>query len=98
MNWYAGHSQVQIDDSLDVDHKTVRKYLAPVAAAGMMPGGPPVMSEADWRDRAASWFPEVIDESLRLVTWPAIDMHRDYIAAQLAAGVTLSTVHQRLVD
>ena len=52
VHWYAGRSQVQIADSLGVDRKTVRKYLAPVAAAGMMPGGPPVMSEADWRDRA----------------------------------------------
>jgi len=98
VHWYAGRSQVQISESLGVDRKTVRKYLAPVTAAGMTPGGPPVMSEADWRDRAASWFPGVVDTGLRQVTWPAIEAHRDYIAAQLAAGVTVSTIHQRLVD
>jgi hypothetical protein len=27
-----------------------------------------------------------------------IYVHRDYITAQLAAGVTVSTIHQRLVD
>jgi len=40
----------------------------------------------------------VVDTGLRQVTWPAIEAHRDYITAQLAAGVTLSTIHQRLVD
>jgi hypothetical protein len=30
------------------------------------------------------------------VTWPAIEVHRDYIVAQLAAGVTMATIHQRL--
>jgi hypothetical protein len=30
-----------------VDRKTVRKYLAPAEAAGIIPGGPP-MCEADW--------------------------------------------------
>ena len=98
VHWYAGRSQAQIAESLGLDRKTVRKYLAPVAAAGMMAGGPPVMTEVEWRDRAASWFPALVDKGLRQVTWPAIDVHRDYISAQLAAGVTVSTIHQRLVD
>ena len=98
VHWYAGRSQAQIADSLGLDRKTVRKYLAPVTAAGLVPGGPPVMTEADWRARAQSWFPAVVDKGLRQVTWPAIGVHRDYISAQLAAGVTVSTIHQRLVD
>jgi len=98
VHWYAGRSQVQIAQSLGVDRKTVRKYLAPVAAAGLTAGGPPVMSEADWRARAQSWFPVLVDTGLRQVTWPAIEVHRDYISAQLAAGVTVATIHQRLVD
>ena len=98
VHWYAGRSQVQIADSLGLDRKTVRKYLAPVTAEGLVAGGPPVMSEADWRARAASWFPGLVDKGLRQVTWPAIDAHRDYVSAQLAAGVTVSTIHQRLVD
>jgi transposase len=98
VHWYAGRSQAQIADSLGLDRKTVRKYLAPVAAAGLVAGGPPVMSEEDWRARAQSWFPALVDKGLRQVTWPAIELHRDYITAQLAAGVTVSTIHQRLVD
>ena len=30
------------------------------------------------------------------MTWPAIEAHRDYIHAQLQAGVTVATIHQRL--
>jgi hypothetical protein len=83
---------------LGLDRKTVRKYLGPVTVAGLVPGGPPVMTEAQWRAKAASWFPAVVDKGLRQVSWPAIGAHRDYISAQLAAGVTVSTIHQRLVD
>jgi transposase len=78
--------------------KTVRKYLAPAVAAGIVPGGPPVMTEADWRERIAVWFPESGDARLRAVTWPAIDVHRDYVMAQLKDGVTQATIHQRLRD
>ena len=56
------------------------------------------MTEADWRARAQSWFPALVDKGLRQVSWPAIEVHRDYVTAQLAAGVTVSTIHQRLVD
>jgi transposase len=98
VHWYAGRSQVQIADSLGLDRKTVRKYLGPVVVEGLVPGGPPVMTEADWRARAQSWFPALVDKGLRQVTWPAIDGHRDYITAQLAAAVTVTTIHQRLVD
>src|SRR5674476_603914 len=98
VHWYAGRSQAQIADSLGLDRKTVRKYLAPVVVEGLVPGGPPVMTEADWRARAQSWFPALVDKGLRQITWPAIDVHRDYITAQLTALVTVSTIHQRLVD
>lgn len=97
-HWCAGRSQVQIAASLGVDRKTVRKYLAPVEAAGLVPGGPPVLTDADWRARAVGWFPQVADAGLRQVTWPAIEVHRDYVHAQLSAGVTVATIHQRLVD
>ncbi len=98
VHWYAGRSQAQIAQSLGLDRKTVRKYLGPVVASGLVPGGPPVMTEADWRSRAAGWFPAVVDKGLRQVTWPAIGAHRDYITAQLKAQVTVSTIYQRLVD
>ena len=98
IHWYAGRSQNELATSLGVDRKTLRKYTAPAVAAGMAPGGPP-MAEADWRaagDRAGSRsWPTT---GLRQVTWPRIEPHRDYIAAQLKAGVTVATIHQRLRD
>jgi transposase len=97
IHWHAGRSQNQISASLGVDRRTIRKYTAAAAAAGMRAGGPPV-SEAEWAERVREWFPELADTRLRQVTWPAIAAHHDYIAAQLEADVTMATVHQRLRD
>src|SRR5438094_7690882 len=66
-HWYAGRSKNQIAESLGLDRKTVRKYLAPAEAEGLAPGGLPV-SSAEWRERAAGWFPELADARLRQVT------------------------------
>jgi hypothetical protein len=81
----------------EVDRKTLRKYTGPARAAGIEPGGPP-MGEADWRNLVSGWFPELVDTRLRQSSWPRIDRHRDYIAGQLRAGVTVATIHQRLAD
>jgi transposase len=96
-HWHAGRSKSQIAESLGLDRKTVRKYLAPAEAEGLAPGGPPV-SAAEWRERAAGWFPELADARLRQVTWPEIEKHHEFITGQLGAGVTVKTVHQRLCD
>lgn len=96
-HWYAGRSQNELATSLGVDRKTLRKYTAPAVAAGLRPGGPP-MAEADWRRLAAEWFPTLVDYRLRQMSWPGIACHRDYISAQLKAGVTVATIHQRLRD
>jgi predicted transcriptional regulator len=96
-HWHAGRSKSEIAESLGLDRKTVRKYLAPAEAAGLVPGGPPV-SAAEWRARAAGWFPELADARLRQVTWPEIGRHHEFITTQLKAGVTVKTVHQRLAD
>jgi predicted transcriptional regulator len=96
-HWHAGRSKSQIAESLGLDRKTVRKYLAPAEAEGLAPGGPPV-SAAEWRERAAGWFPELADARLRQVTWPEIEKHHQFVAAQLEAGVTVKTIHQRLRD
>ena len=87
VHWYAGRSQHELAASLGVDRKTQRKYTAPARAAGMEPGGPP-MAEVDWRALVVGWFPELVDAGLRQVSWPVIECHRDYIAAQLRVGVT----------
>lgn len=97
IHWYAGRSQNELASSLGVDRKTLRKYTGPARAAGMAPGGP-AMTEADWRALVAGWFPELTDTCLRRSSWPVIEAHRDYIAGQLEAGVTVATIHQRLVD
>ena len=88
VHWEAGRSQVQIGESLDLDRKTVRKYLAPALAEGLLPGGPPA-GELVWAQRIARWFPGLSDARLRQVTWPAIEAHRDYIASQLKDEVTV---------
>lgn len=97
VHWYAGRSRNEVAASLGIDRKTIRKYLAPAEAAGFCPGGPTV-SEQQWADRVREWFPSLADTRLRQVTWPAIEVHHEYITGQLKAGVTVATVHQRLRD
>lgn len=98
VHWFAGRSKSEIAASLGVDRGTLRKYLAPAETAGITPGGPPMLVEADWRRLVAEWFPQVVDTTLRATTWPEIAGHRDYIVAQLGQGVTQATIHQRLRD
>jgi transposase len=97
VHWHAGRSLSEMAQSLDVDRKTLRKYVAPAVAAGIAPGGP-AKSEQEWAGLVRGWFPQLADTRLRQVTWPAIAVHHDYIIAQLKAGVRMSTVHQRLRD
>jgi transposase len=95
VHWHAGRSLSEMSQSLGVDRKTLRKYVAPAVAAGISPGGP-VKSEQEWQELVREWFPELADTRLRQVTWPAIAVHHDYIVAQVKAGVRMSTIHQRL--
>jgi hypothetical protein len=97
VHWHAGRSKSEMAESLGVDRKTLRKYIAPAEAAGIVPGGP-AKSEEEWAGLVRGWFPELADTRLRQVTWPAIGGHRDYIVEQLKAGVRMSTIHQRLRD
>jgi hypothetical protein len=97
MHWHAGRSKNEMAESLGVDRKTLRKYIAPAEAAGIAPGGP-AKSEQGWADLVRGWFPQLADTRLRQVTWPAISEHHEYVTAQLKAGVRMSTIHQRLRD
>jgi transposase len=97
VHWHAGRSLNEMSQSLGVDRKTIRKYVAPAAAAGIVPGGP-AKTEDEWADLVREWFPELSDARLRQVTWPAIAVHHDYITEQLKARVRMSTIHQRLRD
>jgi transposase len=97
VHWHAGRSLNEMSQSLGVDRKTLRKYVAPAVAAGIEPGGP-ARSEQEWQELVREWFPELADTRLRQVTWPAIGEHHDYIVEQLRARVRMSTIHQRLRD
>ena len=97
IHWYAGRSQHELAASLNLDRKTIRRYLAPAVAAGITPGGP-ARSAEEWAAAVRGWFPHLVDTRLRQVTWPDIEVYRDYIVGQLEVGVTASTVHQRLRD
>jgi hypothetical protein len=95
-HWHAGRPKTVVADSLGVDAKTVRKYVAPAEAAGLAPGGPP-LSRSEWAQRVAAWFPELGDGRARSLTFPVIDAHRDQIKVMLATNKP-TTVWQRLRD
>ena len=82
---------------MGVDRKTIRRYTAPAIAAGIKPGGA-ARSRSEWAELVRGWFPELVDTRLRQVTWPDIEVHRDYVVEQFKAGVTAATIHQRLRD
>ena len=97
VHWYAGRSLSEVAESLGVDRKTIRKYVAPAIAAGLAPGGP-AKSQAEWAELVRGWFPALADTRLRQITWPQIEVHHDYIVAMLRAGVSKQTIWQRLRD
>jgi transposase len=95
-HWHAGRSKSQVAASVGVDRATVRKYVAPAEAAGLVPGGP-VLTRAQWVELVAGWFPELAGAKARSLTWPLIDAHRERISEMLKTN-TVTTVHQRLRD
>ena len=97
-HWNAGRSQVQINEALNIDRKTIRKYLAPALAEGLQPSLDEVFDEEMWRARIGRWFPELVDPSVRAVTWPLIAVHHQWISDQLEVPVTVATIAQRLRD
>ena len=53
VHWHAGRSLNEMSQSLGGDRKTIRKYVAPAAAAGIVPGGP-AKAEQEWADLSGS--------------------------------------------
>jgi hypothetical protein len=64
-HWYAGRPKLAVAESLGVDRKTIRKYVAPAEEAGFAPGGPPVTTE-EWALYVRSWFPDLASPSASL--------------------------------
>jgi hypothetical protein len=95
-HWYAGRPKLAVAESLGVDRKTIRKYVAPAEEAGFVPGGPPVTTE-EWELYVRSWFPELVVPELRSATFAECAAHHEAIREALATN-HLSTVHQRLRD
>jgi hypothetical protein len=96
VHWHAGRRIGEVSSSLGVDPKTVRKYLAPAIAAGLVPGGP-ALSGGEWAALVEGWFPDLVDRTRRQSSWPEIEAHREQIKTWLGS-VTVSTIHQRLRD
>jgi hypothetical protein len=64
VHWHAGRRIGDVSSSLGVDPKTVRKYIAPALAAGLVPGGPSLSAE-EWSALVEGWFPELVDRARR---------------------------------
>jgi transposase len=97
-HWNAGRSQVQIHQALNIDRKTIRKYVAPAVAEGLQPSPDEPFDEEMWRTRIGCWFPELVDPTARALTWAQIAAHHQWIAEQLEVPVTVATIAQRLRD
>ena len=95
-HWHAGRPKSVVAASLGIDPKTVRKYVAPAEAAGLVPGGP-ALSRAEWAELVRGWFPELVDGRARSRLFSVIDAHRERIAEMLTTN-TVTTVHQRMRD
>jgi len=95
-HWHAGRSKMAVAASVGVNRETVRRYVAPAEAAGLVPGGPR-LSRAEWAGLVAGWFPQLVDAKARSLTFPVINEHRERIEAMLQTN-TVTTVHHRLRD
>ena len=58
VHWYAGRSINEVSASLDLDRKTIRKYLAPAVAAGLRPGGAAMTVAEIGAVQGDRWGPE----------------------------------------
>jgi transposase len=97
-HWQAGRGQREMAASLNIDRKTIRKYVAPAIAEGITPKVTPTLTAEQWAVKAAEWFPGLHDPAARAVTWPAITAHAETIKGWLDADVTVATIAQRLRD
>lgn len=93
--WLAGARRKQIARRLGLDPKTVRRYLRAAAHGGLKPG---MEAAALTEERLAAILTGLRAPAERPYgeTWQRCVEHRDFIAAQLRAGVRLSKVRRLL--
>jgi transposase len=96
VHWHAGRSVSEVARSLGVDRNTVRKYVAPAVAAGIVPGGEPISPER-WQELVRGWFPKLVTTELRHPRFGEIAPYHELIREQLTVN-TVSTIWQRLRD
>ena len=96
VHWHAGRSISEVARSLGVDRNTVRKYVAPAVAAGIVPGGQPI-SQQGWAELVRGWFPKLVTTELRHPRFGEIAPYHQLIREQLAVN-TVNTIWQRLRD
>jgi transposase len=96
VHWHAGRSISEVAHSLGVDRNTVRKYIAPAVAAGIVPGSQPISLER-WQELVRGWFPQLVTTELRHPRFGEIAPYHELIREQLAVN-TAATIWQRLRD
>jgi transposase len=96
VHWHAGRSISEVAHGLGVDRNTVRKYVAPAVAAGIVPGSQPISAER-WAELVRGWFPKLVTTELRHPRFGEIAPYHELIREQLAVN-TVSTIWQRLRD
>ncbi len=93
-HWHAGRPKSVVAASLGIDPKTVRKYVAPAEAAGLVPGGP-ALSRAEWAELVRGWFPGLVDGRVRSLVFGVIDAHRERIAEMLKTNTVTTGASAR---
>ncbi len=96
IEWHAGRSIREIARLVGVTPKTVRRYVARAAVAGLAPSQPAIPADT-WRAMVREWFPQLDDPHLRQPTWIRIAPHHDDIA-QLLEDLPVSDIHRLLTD
>jgi transposase len=96
VHWHAGRSISEVAHSLGVDRNTVRKYIAPAVAAGIVPGSEPISLER-WQELIGGWFPQLVTTELRHPRFGEIAPYHELIREQLGVN-TVATIWQRLRD
>jgi transposase len=96
IHWQAGRPMREIARSLDVDRKTIRKYVGVAASLGYQPGQS-VLSSAEWSVILSQQAEHLVDPVSRSAVFSEIARFHEAIVAGLATN-RASTVWQRLHD